>query len=144
MEFPIPRLLKTLIESGEWRHPGDDVLIRVIPLMTDPVDFREWLPFQTVTEEIESLFAPQDWQTFKMHLNNQPAIGFPWLNADRAVHIAINRIPGDDVAIALDYRGNLTDPVVVASYWRDNKSLEWFEVAKNFREFATSLGLIAG
>lgn len=137
----IPQLLLTLIESGQWHHPGDDVLYRVIPLLSDPIDFRSWIP-STVASELQGSFTPRDFESFKMYRNNQPARPLPWLNADEAVFIAVNRIPGDDVAIALDFRDAKVEPKVVASHYRDNKSLEWFEVAATFAEFAQLLGLV--
>ena len=143
MNFRIPALLQTLVETGWWSHPGDDVLRREIPCLLDPVDFRCWLPYRTVATELEGSFSPEDWRTFKMYRDVEPVRTCPWLSADQAVFIAIDRFPGDDVAIALDYRSDLEIPMVVASHWRDNKSLEWFEVAKDFEIFARSLGLVA-
>ena len=45
------------------------------------------------------------------HLSSITLAGRP----DLAVLIAVNRRPGDDVAIALDYRSSAEDPAVVAS-----------------------------
>jgi len=144
MNLPMPPLFRMLVDSGRWNHPGDEILRREVPLLVDPVDFRSWLPIDTAAAEVESRFTSQDWDVFKMYRDDQPARPLPWLNADRALFIAINRVPGDDVAIALDYRMDTTAPHIVASHWRDNKSLEWFEVAPSFEAFARSLGLVAG
>ncbi len=138
MQFKIPMLLRTLIETGRWQHPGDDVLRQVIPRLTDPVDFRKWLPHTTVADEIAS-FSRESLETFKLYRNSEPYRPFPWLNADQAVFIAVNRVPGDDVAVALDYRASVDEPTVVASCWPDNKLHEWFEVADSFDTFARSL-----
>ena len=121
MQFKIPILLQTLIETGRWQHPGDDVLRHVIPKLADPVDFRNWVPQSTVADEIETSFSPENWETFKLYRNGQLKRPLPWLNADQAIFIAVNRIPGDDVAIALDYRDSPDEPIVVASCWPENK-----------------------
>ena len=142
MRFKIPLLLRTLIETGQWRHPGDDVLRQLIPKLTDPVDFRNWVPLNTVADEISS-FSPRDLESFKLYRSTDDVHHpLPWLNADQAVFIAVNRIPGDDVAIALDYRDSANEPTVVASCWPENKFHEWFKVAESFEGFARSLGPI--
>lgn len=139
MRFKIPILLQTLIQTGSWQHPGDDVLRQLIPRLTDPVDFRNWVPQNTVADEIAS-FSARDLETFKLYRNtDEPHRPLPWLNADQAVFIAVNRIPGDDVAIALDYRDSVDEPTVVASFWPENKYHEWFKVSESFDDFARSL-----
>lgn len=35
----LPQLLVSLLDSGRWRHPGDDVLSTVAPWFEDPLDF---------------------------------------------------------------------------------------------------------
>lgn len=141
MQFNIPILLRTLIETGRWQHPGDDVLRQVIPRLTDPVDFRRWLPRTTIADEVAS-FSRESLQLFKLYRNSEPYRPLPWLNADQAVFIAVNRVPGDDVAVALDYRASADEPTVVASCWPDNKFYEWFEVADSFDTFARTLSLM--
>lgn len=140
-ELQIPALLHKLVASGRWKHPGDDVLRRAVPFLADPLDFRSWLPTETVARELESSYS--DWNVMKMYRDREPPRSLPWLNADRAKFIAVNRVPGDDVAIALDYRTATNEPRVVANHWRDGTSYEWFEVAETFEAFARLLGLIA-
>ncbi|WP_162907537.1 hypothetical protein [Allorhizocola rhizosphaerae] len=70
------------------------------------------------------------------------AVELPWLDIERAVLIAVNRVPGDDVAIALDYRQDHGKPRVVASdFWTDPKQCSWRLVAPSFTAFATDLGI---
>ncbi|MDH6468656.1 hypothetical protein M2303_002197 [Micromonospora sp. H404/HB375] len=72
---------------------------------------------------------------------NRP-VALPWLDADRAVFIAVNRDPGDDVALALDYRTDVADPRVVASdFWTDPTRCSWRLVAPRFTQLLTALGL---
>lgn len=69
-------------------------------------------------------------------------IELPWLDAELAFLIAVNRVPGDDVAIALDYRSNAARPAVVASDARtDPSTYLWRSVAPSFEAFATMLGI---
>jgi hypothetical protein len=35
----LPQLLVDLLDSGRWRHPGDDVLSAAVPWFEDPLDF---------------------------------------------------------------------------------------------------------
>ena len=76
--------------------------------------------------------------------------GRPWLDVEQALNIAVNRRPGDDVAIALDYRTGLSDPRVVGSdAWTGQHETGqfryvWREVAPAFSVFAEALGLLAG
>ncbi|WP_433284615.1 hypothetical protein [Micromonospora sp. CA-244673] len=69
-------------------------------------------------------------------------VALPWLDAERAVFIAVNRNPGDDVALALDYRTDLTDPSVVASdFWTNPSQCSWRLVAPTFTQLVAVLGL---
>ncbi len=71
---------------------------------------------------------------------NRPS-DLPWLDAERAVLIAVNRDPGDDVALALDYRTDVTDPRVVASdFWTDPSRCSWRLVAPSFTQLMSMLG----
>jgi hypothetical protein len=66
----------------------------------------------------------------------------PWLDAELAFLIVVNRIPGDDVAIALDYRSDAAAPAVIASdVWTNPSSHLWRPVAPTFEAFATMLGI---
>jgi hypothetical protein len=65
-----------------------------------------------------------------------------WLDADRSLFVAVNRRPGDDVGIALDYRTNVLDPRVVASDWGSGQACVWREVAPTFSDFVRILGLV--
>ena len=69
-------------------------------------------------------------------------ICLPWLDVELAVFVAINRVPGDDLGIALDYRTGAADPRVVASDWQPGaKGCHWREVAPTFSQFVQFLGI---
>jgi hypothetical protein len=75
-------------------------------------------------------------------------VDLPWLDVEQAFDIAVNRRPGDDVSIALDYRTDPSDPRVVGSdAWTGQHQTGqfqyvWREVAPTFSAFAEALGLV--
>ncbi|WP_143740281.1 hypothetical protein [Micromonospora echinospora] len=70
-------------------------------------------------------------------------VELPWLDAEQAVFIAVDRIPGDDVAMALDYRTDPADPrVVVSDFWTDPKQCSWRAVAPTFSQLVEILRLV--
>ena len=117
----LPQLLVSLLHSGRWRHPGDDVLSAVIPWFEDPLDFLH------SPDEMrrESHFLYDDGSaddrrgiSALFHVVRGSVAGpgdLPWLDVEQAFNIAVNRRLGDDVAIALDYRTDRSDPRVVGS-----------------------------
>ncbi|MEW4571189.1 hypothetical protein AB1L88_25235 [Tautonia sp. JC769] len=141
--LPLPPLLVSLIEAGRWRHPGDDTLMSAIPFLNDPLDFlqieamrRESRPSLAGDPQISALFHVTRGRT------SASAVDLPWLDIERAAFVAVNRFPGDDVGIALDYRSSAVNPRVVASEWLPGSAgCIWREVAGTFAEFACRLGL---
>ncbi|GLV85384.1 hypothetical protein Slala03_50730 [Streptomyces lavendulae subsp. lavendulae] len=74
--------------------------------------------------------------------SQQGAVELPWLDVEQAVLVAVNRRAGDDVALALEYRTNPSDPRVVGSdFWTDPRRCEWRLVTPTFSAFAQALGL---
>ena len=68
-------------------------------------------------------------------------ICLPWLDVEMAILVAVNRFPGDDLGIALDYRTDTADPRVVASDWDPGPGgCRWREVAPSFSKFVQLLG----
>jgi hypothetical protein len=69
-------------------------------------------------------------------------VDLPWLDVEQAVLIAVNRNPGEDVALALDYRTGTADPRVVASdFWTDPRQCAWRIVTHRFTDFVARLGI---
>jgi hypothetical protein len=141
--LPLPELLVALIREGRWVHPGDIRLRELIPFLIDPVDF---------LRSPEAMARESSW-----HLADDPRMSalfhavrggrvaepvvLPWLDADRSFFVAVNRWPGDDVGIALDYRTSAVDPRVVAGDWGSGQGCVWREVAPMFSIFVRLLGL---
>lgn len=153
----LPRLLVSLLDSGRWRHPGDDVLRAVVPWFEDPLDFlhgpgemrrESWFLYEDGSAD-----DPRDSALFHVVRGSVAGPGgLPWLDVEQAFNIAVkvNKRPGDDVAIALDYRTDPSDPRVVGSdVWTSlhqtgRVQVAWRQVAPAFSAFAEALGLLAG
>lgn len=142
----LPALLIELLASGHWRHPGDKALHRIMPWFKDPLDFLT--DVDQIRRESRSLdYLTEDDATARLFRQARGSIAaspveLPWLDVELAVLIAVNRIPGDDVAIALDYRTSSSDPRVVASdFWTDPRQCVWRTIAPTFSAFTTALNL---
>lgn len=71
-----------------------------------------------------------------------PGSILPWLDVDKAFLVAVNKHPGDDVAIALDYRTDSIHPRVVASdFWTEPGICSWREVTSTFSALVGEFGL---
>ncbi|MFD0536042.1 hypothetical protein ACFQY7_22155 [Actinomadura luteofluorescens] len=128
----LPALLVELLETGRWRHPGDDVLREVMPWFEDPLDFL--VDYDEMRRETGALLGLHESHAglFRLGRGGAP-VELPWLDVDAAVLIAVNRHAGDDVAIALDYRTGASDPRVVASdLFTDPGGCAWRTVAPSF------------
>lgn len=140
----LPVLLASLLASGRWQHPGDDVLRQVLPWFESPLVFLR--SAGEMERESTSLGenAGDDWASRYFHVARGAGrrLGLPWLDARLAFFIAVNRTPGDDVAIALDYRGENGSPAVVASdAWTYPRGHLWRPAAPSFDVFASMLGI---
>jgi hypothetical protein len=139
----MPELLVALIRQGRWVHPGDARLRELIPFLIDPVDFL--VSSEAMARESSGHLADDPRLSTVFHLirggRAAEPVELPWLDADRAFFVAVNRWPGDDVGIALDYRTGADDPRVVAGDWGSGQGCVWREVAPTFSEFVRLLGL---
>lgn len=140
--LPLPPALVTLLKQGLWRHPGATVLHDVMPWFPDPLIFLGSPDHMRHESDSLDLFADDAplSQLFRVARGSQVAL--PWLDAEHAVFIAVNRDPGDDVALALDYRTDVTDPSVVASdFWTNPSRCSWRRVTPTFTQLVAVLGL---
>lgn len=144
----MPDLLIWLLAEDRWRHPGDEKMREVIPWFEDPLIFLKDVDHMWRESRSMDMFADDDRSSglFRQVRGSRAddPVELPWLDIERAYLIAVNRVPGDDVAIALDYRGDPADPRVVASdFWTEPSQCAWRMVAPCFTEFAAALGLLA-
>jgi hypothetical protein len=140
----LPPLLVELLEQGRWQHPGDDVLQQLIPFFREPVDFL--MTVQSMRRESTHFLAdePRMAKVFHEARGSKSAepVCLPWLDVELAVFVAVNLVPGDDLAIALDYRIAPANPRVVANEWHDGPGgCIWREVAPSFSTFVRVLGI---
>jgi len=138
-QLPLPPLLRDLIASERWRQPADDVIFAAVPYLREPVD----LLLSEAVMRFESQGQCVGFPHFREYRSSESeAQPLPWLDADLALFIAVNRQSGADVGIALDYRTSSTDPRVVASdWWSGDSTCYWKEVASTFSEFVSRLRL---
>ncbi|MGH3390108.1 MAG: hypothetical protein ACRDOO_14660 [Actinomadura sp.] len=135
----LPALLLELLTSGRWRHPGDDALHEIMPWFEDPLDFLT--DVDQIRRESRALDHLTDFRWARGSTAPGP-VELPWLDVELAVLVAVNRIPGDDVAIALDYRTSTSDPRVVASdVWTDPRRCAWRTIAPTLSAFTAGLKL---
>jgi len=143
----LPTALAGLLASGRWQHPGDDVLRRALPWCESPLHFLHSVSAITSQSEVLDMYADDDWSSRYFHITRHTRerghyLGLPWLDAGLALMIAVNRDPGDDLAIALDYRSEDGSPVVVGSEaWTYPRGYLWRPVAPSFDAFASMLGI---
>ncbi|WP_329264386.1 hypothetical protein OG223_50635 [Streptomyces sp. NBC_01478] len=141
----LPARLTSLLDQGRWRHPGDAEMARLIPWFESPIDFL------TTTGQMEwessslDTFDDDRYAAF-LHVargdGQETPVELPWLHVEQAFFIAVNRVPADDIGLALDYRTDALDPRVVGSHVSMNPMLyEWRVVAPTFSVFAAALDL---
>jgi hypothetical protein len=89
-----------------------EALRRLIPFLREPVDFLTSV--EAMRRESAGSLAdePRFAKVFHMARGSRSAepVSLPWLDVELSVFVAVNRFPGDDLAIALDYLANATDP----------------------------------
>lgn len=141
-----PSLLVNMLAAGLWRHPGDAAMRKFIPWFEDPLIFLTNLDHMRRESRSLDAFADdhRSSELFRVVRGSMAGpVDLPWLDVDRAFLIAVNRMPGDDVAIALDYRSDPPAPRVVASdSWTGPHQYAWRIVAPTLGAFAEALGLL--
>ncbi len=65
----------------------------------------------------------------------------PWVDVEQTLFLIVNKWPGDDVGIALDYRPGLHAPRVVGGDWHSSRNCIYREICPTFADFIDLLGL---
>ena len=139
MILPLPPLLLEMMEDGRWNHPGTEVITQLAPFIREELEFRT---SQNQIQTEECLMGPDEAENELFHEYRGSRISaprdLPWIDIEKSALIAINRIPGDDIAIALDYRTSMTDPRVIGTEWIDgiNCGCFWREISSSFTALA--------
>jgi hypothetical protein len=143
----LPNLMVDLLATGRWKHPGDEPIREVMPWFEDPLIFLANADQMRHESQSLDLFADDKRlsELFRVRRGTAASpVDLPWLDAELAILVAVNMNPGDDVAIALDYRSDPVDPRVLASdFWTDPKQCTWRFVAPALAAFVAALGLLA-
>jgi hypothetical protein len=143
----LPAQLTSLLDCGLWRHPGDAAMAELIPWFEDPLVFLTSSEMESESHSMDMFADDPSYAFFRETRGSRTdaPVELPWLDVELSVLIAVNRRPGDDVALALDYRTDPSDPRVVGSdFWTNPRLCQWRIVAPSFSAFATSLGLGLG
>ncbi len=116
----------------------NDASERVMPFMADPLVFLGALGVMERESRVEVAC-----DALRIHRGSctTQCSQLPWLDIENAFFIAINEHPGDDVAIALDYRLDLSVPRVVASEYDDTRGYSWRFVARSSAHLVQRLEL---
>ncbi len=146
--LPLPGPLIESMASGAWPAQDDTRLRAIMPWFAGPLDILA--DVHQMRRESEALNRMTDdgvtAELFRQARGSHATdlVELPWLDAELAVPIGVNRKSGADVVLALDYRTGSNDPRVVASdRWTDPDQCAWRAVAPAFSAFAGALGVEA-
>ena len=145
MTLKIPKLLRPLIYTNRWLHPGHDKLKEAVPFIRDPIEF----PGPNYSMDFSSLSLsgqeePESHMFFEYRSTKTcDNRDLPWIDIDLSIFVVVNKIPGDDVGLVMDYRTNHDDPRVVGNDWHSkHNGCIWREVAPSFTSFCELLGIL--
>jgi len=135
----LPRLLRCLLKNGEWIHPGDDIIAKMLPVLKgEDLDFCK--TFESIDFNSGELMSPNEDENFDFHEYRGSRLDkprdLPWIDVEKSIFIAVCRTAGEDNALALDYRTSRSDPRVICTDWHSGgDSLIWVEICPTFSEF---------
>ena len=140
--LPLPRLLVSMLTSGLWRHPGDDVLQNVAPFIRDPLVFPGSLDLMLFNSGPLSFDGQSECEAFHEYLGSKvEERDLPWIDIEKTIYIAYNKWPGDDVGIALDFRPGLDCPRIVGGDWHSGNGLKHRLISRSFDDFTKLIGI---
>lgn len=142
-KLPLPTLLVEMMADGRWKHPGDGIMRDCVPFIHAPLEFAATkeamlfnsgpLMFDDGQNECERLSEYRGSCVSHRDL--------PWIDVEQTIFIIHNKMPGDDVGIALDYRTGIASPRVIGGDWHSGSYLSYREISGTFREFAELIGI---
>lgn len=132
----VPSLLVKLVNEGFWVKGSELDIKKHYEFLNDPLTFLQSFQGMKSTPSFKYDEVLRIYSSSEVGLNRN----LPWLDIDNSIFIAINKNPGDDIAIALDYRDNSTSPIVVASKWTEvNGYCEWVKIENTFDDLVQTL-----
>lgn len=120
----------------------------MVPWLSGPENTLEVVAFTDLNGPVPSgldhVVAPEFWSTCSAEVGAEPLDDPEKIDCGRGLVIAENRVPGADLAVVLDLRGNPDDPRVVASEWIGEGGEYrhvWRQISPTFSAFVRELGL---
>ena len=141
-DLPLPRLFAELIEAGRWVNPGDDVMRQKVSFIREPLTFlcsKDDMLFNSGPLMDKDASDNESFSEYRGSVVGERPL--PWIDVERSIFIIVNKYPGDDVGIALDYRTGINAPRVVGGDWWTGRSLDYRQISPTFDEFVQLLGL---
>jgi hypothetical protein len=138
--LPLPNRLLKLIETGRWINPGDDVMQAKIHFIRDQLLFlgtKDNMLFNSGPLMGEEEIENEVFSEYRGSLIGDRDL--PWIDVEKSLIIICNKWPGDDVAIALDYRTNV--PRIIGSDWHSGDNCLYHEISPTFDTFIDMLEL---
>ncbi len=142
-----PPAFAELWSAGEWQQPDEALIQSLIPWLQGPIEFIEamhWMVTENHTLLADHRYDARTWREYRGSVSPDKT-DLPWRDLDQSLFLAVNRNPGDDLGVALDFRTSTDNPRVVASYWcgeREDYHVEWRLVTDTFSEFLTRLEMV--
>lgn len=145
MRFP-PAFVQ-LWSVGKWKQPDDSLIQSLVPWLQGPIEFIEVMHWMVTENQASLVDQPDSARMFREYRGSvsHDKTDLPWLDVEKSLFVAVNRVHGDDLGIALDFRTSVDNPRVVASYWcgeREDFHVEWRLVTNTFSEFLIKLNLV--
>ena len=140
----IPQTLLKLIEDGTWVQPSDEKIEQIAPCFRgEELDFcltKESIIHNSNHELVNGEVIDNYFREYTGSKHN-PENSSKWRDVEKSIVIAVNRHPGDDIAIALDYRQSKDDPKVIGSDWTDDENgIQWKIISNTMTQFLEKLG----
>ncbi len=128
----IPRVMSDALTSGTWCDPGPDVLRTLLGQDLDLPDlelYKDIATMRRVSGQLADAGYVDD-PEFCM-VRDDSGLGAPGderLVFESALFVGGSTVPGDDVFVALDLRGNHDDPRVLVLDWRNPVPGRWVAI----------------
>ena len=142
MSIGIPRVLADAIAAGAWHDPGPDVLRTLLGKDLDLDDlelFEDAAMMRRVAGELDYYGYVEERQFCMVRdVSSLEGPGDRRLAFQSALFVGGSKMPGDDVFIALDLRGDQDDPNVLVLDWRMPMPDRWI-VTGSLSDFIAGL-----
>ena len=124
-DLRIPEELQAVLNTSELQDLVVNELSSKFSFLEFPMEFLQSLEEIRLLSSDQTFLIEEYWNV-RSSQNLNKEIDLPYLDFDNSLMIAINKYPGEDLAIALDYRSNPDVPCVVGSNFnKEDGGCEW-------------------